>query len=574
MAQPWPEPDGLEPEHPNGLWGRLGKNKDPEPQAGAQTPAQDLLPELEQDLPDQNHQQGNGHLEEEDPEETSWEDLDSIPFHAGPGQEKESLDEVEDVVSAKPVNDPGQIPLGRNLRIRSKRALAKPEESRSRFFSPEQRLLILDSWQKSGLPAGDFASLIGLSKHTLYLWKTRFQAEGPGGLMDRPMGGPKGSRLPELTKRSILMLKEYHPDWGIERISQMLQRGPGFPASPGAVAKVLHEAGYQATTIPTHPHPDKVRFFERATPNELWQTDIFTFILKRQNRRVYLVAFMDDHSRFLISFGLHASASSALIREVFRAGIQDFGAPKEVLTDNGPQYVTWRGKSAFAKDCEQMGIKQIVATPRHPRTLGKLERFWGTLWRECLQGAIFLDLGDARQRIAWFVDYYNFQRVHQGLNGLIPADRFFSAAPQILDTLKARIAQNALDLARHGRPKEPFYLTGQVGGKAFSLHAQGERVFVVEGQGQRKEIDLIPPQKPAGDPPAPVCRALSFPDDQAKAEGREDGNAREVESRENGDGQEDEEPAPGSSPLDNGLKELGKAGVVKWQAQQGEETKA
>src|SRR5262245_39573793 len=43
--------------------------------------------------------------------------------------------------------------------------------------------------------------------------------------------------------------------------------------------------------------------FERARPNQLWQTDLFTFMLKRQNRRVYLVAFMDDHIRFIVGYG-------------------------------------------------------------------------------------------------------------------------------------------------------------------------------------------------------------------------------------------------------------------------------
>jgi transposase InsO family protein len=64
--------------------------------------------------------------------------------------------------------------------------------------------------------------------------------------------------------------------------------------------------------VPTHPHPDKVRRFERAGPNQLWQTDLFAFVLKRQNRRVYLVAFMDDHSRFVVSYGLHASQSTVV----------------------------------------------------------------------------------------------------------------------------------------------------------------------------------------------------------------------------------------------------------------------
>src|SRR4051812_5884760 len=31
----------------------------------------------------------------------------------------------------------------------------------------------------------------------------------------------------------------------------------------------------------------------------------------------------------------------------------------------------------------------------------------------------------------------NFQRPHQGIGGLVPADRFFGAAPDVLRTLKA-----------------------------------------------------------------------------------------------------------------------------------------
>src|SRR5262249_18519126 len=109
------------------------------------------------------------------------------------------------------------------------------------------------------------------------------------------------------------------PDWGCEKISSMLLRGPALPASPQAVARVLHEAGYETEEGPTKPHPDRVRRFERARANQLWQTDLFTFVMKRQNRRVYLVAFMDDHSRFLVGYGLHASQSAALVMEVFRA---------------------------------------------------------------------------------------------------------------------------------------------------------------------------------------------------------------------------------------------------------------
>jgi hypothetical protein len=56
-----------------------------------------------------------------------------------------------------------------------------------------------------------------------------------------------------------------------------------------------------------------------------------------------------EHSRFIVSNGLHTSQSAILVLEVLRAGITSRGTPEEVLTDNGTQYVTWRGKSAFAR---------------------------------------------------------------------------------------------------------------------------------------------------------------------------------------------------------------------------------
>ena len=407
--------------------------------------------------------------------------------------------------SADAANEPLASPvrLGGRYVGRSPR-LARPADPPP-AISPQQRLLLLDTWQRSGLPAGDFADLVGINKTTLLGWQRRFDAEGPAGLMDKPKGPSLGSKLPELTKRTILMLKSANPDWGCQRISDMLLRGPALPASASAVARVLHEAGYVLEDVPTRPHPDHVRSFERARPNQLWQTDLFTFMLKRQNRRVHLVAFLDDHSRYIVGFGLHASASTALVIEVLRAAITNFGPPEEVLTDNGPQYVTWRGKSAFTKELEARGVRQVVASPRRPQTLGKVERLWGTLWRECLQAAVFADLTEARQRIGLFIDHYNFQRPHQGVDGLVPADRYFGAAPEVLATLRARVAANALELARHGVPKEPFYLTGQVGGQPFSVHAEGERVIMTGTEG-RKEVELTAPPRPAASGlPVPVC---------------------------------------------------------------------
>jgi hypothetical protein len=155
--------------------------------------------------------------------------------------------------------------------------------------------------------------------------------------------------------------------------------------------------------------------------------------------------------------------------------------------------VTWRGKSQFTRRLEQRGIRQIVARPRHPQTLGKIERFWGTLWREFLETAVFTDLAEARARIGLFIDYHNFQRIHRGIDGLVPADRFFGAATEVARTLKERVAANALELARHGEPRAPFYVTGQLDGQSFSVHAEGPRLILTRPGQSRQEVELTGP---------------------------------------------------------------------------------
>jgi transposase len=195
---------------------------------------------------------------------------------------------------------------------------AGESDGKRRSLTAQERLLLLDLWQRSGLTARDFGALVGISRHTPFLWKQRFDREGPAGLSDQPRGVSLGSRLSEATQRAILMLKAGHPEWGCERIREVLLRGEGYAASPGAIAHVLRENGYELEEVETTPHAPAVQHFERARPNQLWQSDLFTFLLKRDNRRVYLVVYLDDHSRFVVGNGVWASAGGRWCAKCWR----------------------------------------------------------------------------------------------------------------------------------------------------------------------------------------------------------------------------------------------------------------
>ncbi|MDF1525603.1 MAG: helix-turn-helix domain-containing protein, partial [bacterium] len=122
-------------------------------------------------------------------------------------------------------------------------------------MSPSHRLLIIDLFQKSGLPLREYSQIVGVPYTTLSMWRSRFEKDGPEGLMDKPRECKEsGSRLSEVTKRAIVMIREANPEYGCERISDMLGRGPGLGASPGAVLRVIREAGLevQSPKSPRH----------------------------------------------------------------------------------------------------------------------------------------------------------------------------------------------------------------------------------------------------------------------------------------------------------------------------------
>jgi transposase InsO family protein len=107
------------------------------------------------------------------------------------------------------------------------------------------------------------------------------------------------------------------------------------------------------------------RRFVSSTPNQLWQMDIMTWML-RGVHRVYLICCLDDCSRFITGWGLFMSQTGGNVLEVLRSAIEKHGCPEEILTDNGRQFYSWRGKARFQKTVTKMGIHYIRSSSHHP----------------------------------------------------------------------------------------------------------------------------------------------------------------------------------------------------------------
>ena len=361
---------------------------------------------------------------------------------------------------------------------------------RTRAYPYEFRLQIVRLYLEEGYNTSVLREQFGVSNHSVHRWAKAYRQQGAEGLVAKLPPGAK-PKLTVAVKNQIVGLKKSHPEYGPWRIAAVLKRFFLVSASATSVHKTLSDEGLtkKAKSKPVK-NPAKPRFFERSRPNQLWQSDIMTFRLGGQN--AYLIGFLDDYSRYITSLGLYRSQTAEHVLETYRRGVTEYGVPREMLTDNGRQYTNWRGKTRFEREMKKDRVKHIRSRPHHPMTLGKIERFWKSIQSEFLFRAQFDSFEQAVERTAYWIKYYNYKRPHQGIGGLCPADRFFEIAHDLRCTLERGVEENALELALRGRPLDPFYMVGRMGGQSVVIRAEKGKVrMLVDGEDQQLKKELV-----------------------------------------------------------------------------------
>jgi len=359
---------------------------------------------------------------------------------------------------------------------------------KARRYSAAEKLKAVRLYTEEGFSQAVVCEELGIGKSTLVLWLQAYRLGGEAGLAP-VQGHRRKAKLPQPITDKIIELKQENPTFGIKRISQVLRRCFFLPASPETVRQRLHEAELMTEQPPRKQRNiTRPRFFERATPNQMWQTDIFTFRLG--GRYAYVIAFMDDYSRFIVGADLFRSPTAQAVIEVYRVAAGEFQPPKEMLTDNGRQYTSWRGTSRFEAELQKDRVAHFKSRPQHPMTLGKVERFWSTIWQEFLVRAQFDSFEAARERIKLWIKYYNHKRPNQGIEGLCPADRFFEIQAELRKTIETGIQENLLELALRGKPQAPFYMVGRMDGQSVVLRAEKGKLKLSVSDQQNNEQEL------------------------------------------------------------------------------------
>lgn len=156
-------------------------------------------------------------------------------------------------------------------------------------------------------------------------------------------------------------------------------------------------------------------------PNQVWGVDI-TYI-RLCNGWMYLVAFLDWHSRFVVAWELSETLEMGFVLSCAEAALGS-ATPEIVNSDQGSHFTSVRFTERFVS----AGAR--ISMDGRGRYVDNIftERLWRSVKYEEVYLSEYNSPREARQGLSRYLRFYNEQRPHQALGYSTPAQVYYGEA--------------------------------------------------------------------------------------------------------------------------------------------------
>ncbi len=213
-----------------------------------------------------------------------------------------------------------------------------------------------------------------------------------------------------------------HPFKGYRRICYDLQ-DKGYPVNHKRVLRLMRVMGLQAIYPKKNlskrrqedaVYPYLLKDFPPQKPHDCWSVDI-TY-LKISTGFVYLTALIDVVSRHIMGWHLSPYLDTDSCLKALEMAIGAGFKPEIINSDQGCQFTSqeWTYNLSL--------LRIIISMDGKGRCLDNIfiERFWRSLKYEEVYLKTYESVGEARQEIGKYIEWYNTKRRHQGLGYITP----------------------------------------------------------------------------------------------------------------------------------------------------------
>lgn len=231
----------------------------------------------------------------------------------------------------------------------------------------ENRISVIRSLNSGDVNILKAMEILSCSRRTIERYRKSFLKQGETGLKDN-----RHSNYRKLTKEKIEEIKtcKSKDTW---RSARNIRDRLNLNVHEDTVGRVIRLAGLGKQNVS---RVKPIIRFEADFPNDLWQTDIMGKITFPNIGDLYLIATLDDHSRFIPAGKWFRKQSKINVFQIWYESLSRWGKPKAMLQDEGSQYKarTRFGTADYQWYARALGIELMWA--HRAQTKGKIERFW------------------------------------------------------------------------------------------------------------------------------------------------------------------------------------------------------
>lgn len=311
--------------------------------------------------------------------------------------------------------------------------------------TPSEKIETIRLVEGSSLGVKRTLAELGIARSTFYRWYQAYSEQGESGLREKEPGRRCfWNRIPEVERERVVAIALARPELTPRELAWHITDAHGLFISESSVYRILR--AFDLVTSPAYVVLTAKDRFEQPTRrvNELWQTD-FTYFKVVAWGWYYLLTVLDDYSRYIVGWKLFTGMSSGDVTEVLEEAIAATGVEgieirhrPRLLSDNGPCFISQELREYLS----ERSMRHTRGRPYHPMTQGKIERYHRTMKNVVLLQNYWLP-GELEGEIARFVRRYNYERVHESLGNLTPADVYLGRRRQIV-TARERLKEQTL----------------------------------------------------------------------------------------------------------------------------------
>ena len=240
---------------------------------------------------------------------------------------------------------------------------------------------------------------------------------------------PRDSRADRTYDGEIVMACGVKPTYGYRRVAWWLWRNEGLRVNRKRVLRVMRERGLlvRSRRLRARRRKEWGRV-EAVAPNQIWQSDMTKIWAGPGAGWAYLVSVIDCCTREIVGWNLSArcrteEALAAVEQAVLdRLPAGSRSSKLTLTTDNGTQFTSTR----FLETMGRLGITHRRTAYHHPEGNSYIERFHRSLKEEEVWTAEHRSLEEARESIARWIEEYNHDRPHRGVNNRTPHEAFLA----------------------------------------------------------------------------------------------------------------------------------------------------